>query len=45
MTSTYSVVDLIRAKREGQTLNSDQIAWLIRAYTDDIVADIESALG
>ena len=39
MTSTYSVVDLIRAKREGQTLNSDQIAWLIRAYTDDIVAD------
>lgn len=39
MTSTYSVVDLIRAKREGQALNSDQIAWLIRAYTDDIVAD------
>ncbi|MBD4633522.1 pyrimidine-nucleoside phosphorylase, partial [Xanthomonas citri pv. citri] len=24
MTSTYSVVDLIRAKREGQALNSDQ---------------------
>lgn len=39
MTSTYSAVDLIRAKREGQALNSDQIAWLIRAYTDDIVAD------
>lgn len=39
MTSTYSVIDLIRAKREGQALNSDQIAWLIRAYTDDIVAD------
>ena len=39
MTSTYSVVDLIRAKREGQTLNSDQITWLIRAYTDGVVAD------
>ena len=39
MTSTYSVVDLIRAKREGHTLNSDQITWLIRAYTDGVVAD------
>ena len=39
MTSTYSVVDLIRAKREGQTLNSDQITWLIRAYTDGVVAE------
>ncbi|MSS45249.1 thymidine phosphorylase [Cutibacterium sp. WCA-380-WT-3A] len=39
MTSTYSVVDLIRAKREGQTLEPDQITWLIRAYTDGIVAD------
>ena len=39
MTSTYSVVDLIRAKRDGQTLDPDQITWLIRAYTDGIVAD------
>ncbi|MDO4412128.1 thymidine phosphorylase [Cutibacterium sp.] len=37
--TTYSVVDLIRAKRAGQTLNSDQIRWLIRAYTDGVVAD------
>ncbi|MGK2349902.1 thymidine phosphorylase [Cutibacterium sp. V947] len=39
MTTTYSVVDLIRAKREGQTLDPDQIRWLIRAYTDGVVAD------
>lgn len=39
MTTTYSVLDLIRAKRGGQTLDSDQIRWLIRAYTDGVVAD------
>ncbi|WCC79144.1 thymidine phosphorylase [Cutibacterium equinum] len=39
MTTTYSAVDLIRAKREGQTLTSDQIRWLIRAYTDGVVTD------
>ena len=39
MTTTYSVLYLIRAKRGGQTLDSDQIRWLIRAYTDGVVAD------
>jgi thymidine phosphorylase len=32
-------VELIRAKRDGRTLTSAEISWLIRAYTDGLVAD------
>ncbi len=32
-------VDLIRAKRDGLTLADADIRWLIRAYTDGVVAD------
>ena len=36
---TYSAVELIRHKRDGGTFTKDQIDWLIRAYTDGVVAD------
>ncbi|MGA4507667.1 thymidine phosphorylase [Propionibacteriaceae bacterium G1746] len=37
--TSFDVVDLIRAKRDGAQLTEEQIDWLIRAYTDGIVAD------
>lgn len=37
--STYSAVELIQAKRGGQSLTDDQIDWLIENYTAGIVAD------
>lgn len=39
MTAQFSVVDLIRAKRSGRRLESEQIDWLIDAYTRGVVAD------
>lgn len=39
MTESYDVVDLIRIKRDGGTLASEQINWLIAAYTEGTVAD------
>ncbi len=39
MTAQFSVVDLIRAKRSGRRLESEQIDWLIDAYTHGVVAD------
>ncbi|WP_120003110.1 thymidine phosphorylase [Nesterenkonia muleiensis] len=39
MTQSYDVVDLIRTKRDGGTLSSAQISWLIGAYTEGTVAD------
>ena len=35
----YEIVELIRLKRDGGTLNRDQIDWLIDAYTRGVVAD------
>jgi thymidine phosphorylase len=37
--ASMDVVDLIRTKRDAGVLGDDQIAWLIRAYTDGEVAD------
>jgi len=34
-----NVIDVIRAKRDGGELTDRQIDWVIRAYTDGIVAD------
>jgi len=34
-----SIVDLIRAKRDGHALTDDEIRWLIAAYTGGAVAD------
>jgi len=35
----FDVVDLIRTKRDGGTLDDAQIDWLITAYTDGTVSD------
>ncbi|MDQ3619590.1 MAG: thymidine phosphorylase [Actinomycetota bacterium] len=34
----FDVVDLIRTKRDGGTLDDDQIRWFIDAYTNETVA-------
>jgi pyrimidine-nucleoside phosphorylase len=36
-------VDLIRKKRDGRELSPDEVAWLIRAYTDGVVGDDQMA--
>ncbi|MCT1656700.1 thymidine phosphorylase [Brevibacterium luteolum] len=38
-TEAFDAVDVIRTKRDGGTLNDDQIAWIIDAYTRGVVAD------
>jgi thymidine phosphorylase len=35
----YEIVELIRLKRDGGTLERGQIDWLIDAYTRDVIAD------
>lgn len=37
------VVDIIRAKRDGNALSTEQIKWFIRSYTDGTVADEQAA--
>ena len=39
----FDVVDLIKAKRDGGALSSQQIAWLIDAYTRGYVAEEQMA--
>ncbi|MCK0113325.1 thymidine phosphorylase [Ornithinimicrobium sp. F0845] len=39
MSESFDTVDIIRAKRDGQQLTSEQIAWTIDAYTRGVVAD------
>ncbi|MBM2622191.1 thymidine phosphorylase [Actinoplanes sp. LDG1-06] len=37
--SEFAAVDVIRAKRDGQTLSDAQIDWVVDAYTRGVVAD------
>ena len=41
--AAYDVVDLIKTKRDGGTLDDAEIDWLIRAYTDGEVAEEQMA--
>jgi thymidine phosphorylase len=39
MSEPFDAVDIIRAKRDRQELTSEQIAWVVDAYTREVVAD------
>ncbi|GAA1152242.1 thymidine phosphorylase [Ornithinicoccus hortensis] len=39
MSEAFDTVDIIRAKRDRQQLTSEQIGWVIDAYTREVVAD------
>jgi len=43
MVEAFDVVDLIHTKRDGGTLSTDQISWLIDAYTRGYVGDEQMA--
>ncbi|NMD46608.1 MAG: thymidine phosphorylase, partial [Propionibacterium sp.] len=43
MGSSFDMVDLIRAKRDGRRLGDAEIDWLIRAYTAGEVGDEQMA--
>jgi pyrimidine-nucleoside phosphorylase len=36
-----NTVDIIRAKRDGEVLSSEQISWLIKGVMDGSVADYQ----
>ncbi len=38
---TYSMVELIRAKRDGDELPKDALEWIIREYTADMIPDYQ----
>ena len=38
-----NVVDIIRAKRDGERLTDEQLRWFIDAYTEGEVADEQAA--
>jgi thymidine phosphorylase len=39
----FDAVDIIRAKRDGRVLTTEEINWVIAAYTDGTVADYQMA--
>lgn len=41
--TAFDAVDIIRTKRDGLELSTDQINWVINAYTHDQVADYQMA--
>ncbi len=46
MSESFDAVDIIRTKRDHGELSSEEIAWVIDAYTREVVADEQmSALG
>ena len=40
---THDAVEVILAKRDGGELSDSQIDWVIRSYTDGVVADEQMA--
>lgn len=43
MAEQFDVVDVIRTKRDGRELSTDQINWVIDAYTRGVVGDEQMA--
>ena len=43
MIESFDAVDLIKAKRDGETLSTPQLDWLIDAYTRGVVGDEQMA--
>jgi thymidine phosphorylase len=39
--NNYNTVSLIRKKRDCQTLTEDEIEYLVRAYTDEVIPDYQ----
>ncbi|RIK17526.1 MAG: thymidine phosphorylase, partial [Acidobacteria bacterium] len=39
MSESFDAVDIIRAKRDRRKLSTDEIAWVVDAYTREVVAD------
>jgi len=38
---SYSMVELISKKRDGHALTADELAWIIREYTADVIPDYQ----
>ncbi|NHZ71062.1 MAG: thymidine phosphorylase [Proteobacteria bacterium] len=38
---TFSMVELIRAKRDGEELTPDALGWIISEYTKDVIPDYQ----
>ncbi|WP_153396930.1 thymidine phosphorylase [Ornithinicoccus halotolerans] len=43
MSEAFDAVDVIRAKRDRQELSSEQVAWVVDAYTREVVAEEQMA--
>lgn len=41
MSSKYNIVSLIRKKRDGKSLTSDEITYLVNAYSDNEIEDYQ----
>ncbi len=43
MTSEHSIVEIIASKRDGGTLSSEELHWVISAYTGGVIPDYQMA--